>query len=129
MQLNDFAQASALDLNGADADTCPMTATTHHTERLAFRAATVRDAQALRNLALLDSARPLTGEVVLAEVAGSAVAALSLADGRVVADPFARTAQVSELLRAYAARLRGDLRPRRSPWSLLPHRRHLHAAA
>ena len=71
---------------------------------------TVRDADetAIRRLALLDSARPLRGQALVAEVAGRPVAALELSDGRVVADPFEHTAEVVELLRARA----GEMTPR-----------------
>ena len=92
-----------------------------------LRLTTDADATTLRDLALLDSARPLTGPVVLAELGGRAVAARSLADGRVVADPFVPTAAVLELLETYAAR--AATAPRRSAWSLPPQRRHLQAAA
>jgi hypothetical protein len=60
----------------------------------------------LRRLADLDSAAPLTGEVVLAVDGDRAVAAMSVTDGRVVADPFTRTADTVELLREYVAGLR-----------------------
>jgi hypothetical protein len=76
------------------------------TATLTFRAATAADARTLADLAALDSAAPLTGDVLLAEADGTAVAALSLADGRVVADPFARTAAVVEVLRVRARDLR-----------------------
>jgi hypothetical protein len=61
------------------------------------------EATAVRSLAYLDSARPLRGEVVAAFVLDRPVAAVSLADGRVVADPFVPTADVVELLREHAA--------------------------
>ena len=108
-----------------------MTSTAHtHTDApLAVRHATAADAAALRDLALLDSARPLTGPVLLAELGGTLVAARSLADDRAVADPFVRTAAVLDVLRAYAARLSPATATRRSAWSLPPQRRHLHASA
>ncbi|HEV2786327.1 MAG TPA: hypothetical protein VGV67_08075 [Solirubrobacteraceae bacterium] len=59
-----------------------------------------------RRLAALDSASALRGDVVLALVGDRAVAALSLADDRVVADPFVRTASAVALLREFAAALR-----------------------
>jgi hypothetical protein len=73
---------------------------------LTFRPATASDTAALRRLAALDSADPLSGEVVLAESDGCLVAALSTADGRVVADPFVPTAATVHLLRtaSWAAR-------------------------
>ena len=81
-----------------------MTSTTHHrpADALTVRCATVEDAAALADLAALDSAAPLTGDVLVAEVAGAPVAALSAADGRVVADPFALTADVVAVLRVRA---------------------------
>jgi hypothetical protein len=102
-----------------------MSTTSTHTLRLA----TAADDAALRRLAALEETRALTGAVVLAEEDGRLVAALSLADGRSVADPFVRTAAARALLKAYAARLRPATASRRSPWSLLPQRRHLHASA
>lgn len=60
------------------------------------------DEDALRRLALLDSARPLRGRALVAEVDGRPVAALSLDDGRVVADPFTHTADAVALLRLRA---------------------------
>jgi hypothetical protein len=76
----------------------------------AERAVTLRfgfpdDAQALARLATLDSARPLAGPVLLAEVGGELWAALSLADGAVVADPFHPTSALVELLNARARQL------------------------
>ena len=48
--------------------------------------------------ALLDDAPAPPAPLLLAERDGRAVAAQSLADGRVVADPFARSARLLELL-------------------------------
>ena len=72
---------------------------------MVLRAARPNDESDLRRLAALDSARPLRGTALVAEVDGRPVAALDLNDGRVVADPFERTADVVELLRVRAARL------------------------
>jgi hypothetical protein len=96
-----------------------MTSTTH-TAAVAVRVATDADADPLRDLALLDSARRLTGPVVVAEIDGTPVAARSLADGRAVADPFVRTADVLVLLETYAQRVATVAEPRRSPWSWAP---------
>ena len=57
------------------------------------------DAADLRRLAALDSARPLTGDVLLAVSGGDVAAAISLDTGAVVADPFVPTAHRVELLR------------------------------
>jgi hypothetical protein len=67
-----------------------------------IRPATPADADALARLAQLDSQAPLTGRVLLGELGGSLAAAISLADGRVIADPFRRTAQVAVQLRIQA---------------------------
>ena len=79
------------------------------TSPLLLRTATAVDSAALDRLAALDSARPLTGEVMVASAGGDVRAALSLETGRVVADPFYPSAELVELLRAAA----GDRRPRR----------------
>ena len=70
---------------------------------LTVRRASASDAAGLRRLAQLDSAAPLTGDVLLAESGGHPVAALSLVDGRSVADPFAPTAPAVAALRALRA--------------------------
>ena len=62
-----------------------------------IRLATEADAAALRRLAALDSARPLTGRVLIGELDGQPAAALSLKTGVAIADPFQRT----DALRAY----------------------------
>ena len=75
---------------------------------LRVRLADAGDQQRLRRLAALDSALPLTGEVLLAELDGTVVAALSLDDGKVVADPFVPTEPVLDVLAMRAAALRPD---------------------
>src|SRR4051812_212141 len=77
------------------ADTAPMTSA----PTIAIRPAAHEDAANVRGLAFLDSQRPLRGDVLLALEDGEPVAAISVADGRVVADPFRPTAVVVELLR------------------------------
>jgi hypothetical protein len=69
---------------------------------LVLRPATAADAADLERLAALDSARPLTGEVVLASVDGELRAALSLDTGRSVADPFHPSLELVPLLRTAA---------------------------
>ena len=66
---------------------------------ITIRQATSDDAFALRRLAALDDARALRGEVLLAEHAGDIRAALSLETGRAIANPFAPTAELVEMLR------------------------------
>jgi hypothetical protein len=79
---------------------------------IALRTAGPDDAPAIERLAELDSARTPAGEVLLAEVDGEAVAALSLADGLVVASPMVRTAEARALLELRATHL-DEARPRR----------------
>ena len=76
---------------------------------LVLRIAVAADATPLRRLAHMDSARPLCGQTLLAEQGGSVIAALSLDDGRVIADPFLASAGAVGLLRLRAAQLRDAL--------------------
>ncbi len=62
------------------------------------------DAQVAR-LAALDSATVPAGPLLLAEVGGQLWAALSLADGGAIADPFHPTLALVALLRERAAQL------------------------
>ena len=78
----------------------PATTLRPMTSPLLLRPSTAADAAALERLAALDSASPLTGDVVLAYAGGDVRAALSLETGRVVADPFYPSAELVELLRA-----------------------------
>ena len=78
-----------------------------------IRRARAADGPVLARLAALDSARTPGADSLVAEADGVPVAALDLADGRVVADPFAPTADVVDLLRLRAARVRGDARRNR----------------
>ena len=64
-----------------------------------IRQATSGDAFALRRLAALDDRPALRGDVLVAEQAGEMRAAISLKDGRVIANPFARTADLVDVLR------------------------------
>jgi hypothetical protein len=67
-----------------------------------IRAARGSDGAALENLAGLDSQRPLTGDVLVAEQDGVVVAAI--AGDRAIADPFRRTDDLVALLRLRAGR-------------------------
>ncbi len=80
---------------------------------ITVRRATDGDAPALSALAELDSARPLPRPVLVAESGGQLRAALSLADGSAVGDPFHPTAGLVELLRVHAAQLTAPQRERR----------------
>jgi hypothetical protein len=72
---------------------------------LVIRLAVAADEAKLRRLAHLDSARPLSGQALIAEQGGSVVAALSLDDGAVIADPFVASADAAAMLRVRAAQL------------------------
>jgi hypothetical protein len=86
------------------------------TEQIAtvtIRRLTETDGDAIAQLAELDThdlpREPLLG----AEVEGRLVAAVSLADGRVLSDPFTPTTEIQALLELRAAQLRRrDRRPR-----------------
>jgi hypothetical protein len=68
---------------------------------ITIRQATSADALTLRRLAALDDRPALRGEVLLAEHAGDVRAALSLESGRAIANPFAPTADLVEMLRTH----------------------------
>ena len=72
---------------------------------LVIRLAVAADTEQLRRLAHMDSARSLSGQVLLAEQGGSIVAALSLADRAAIADPFVASADAVAMLRVRAAQL------------------------
>ena len=69
--------------------------------QITIRQATSADAFALRRLAALDDRAALRGEVLLAEQAGEVRAALSLDNGRSIANPFAPTGELVEMLKAH----------------------------
>ncbi|MEA2230808.1 MAG: hypothetical protein QOD83_624 [Solirubrobacteraceae bacterium] len=75
------------------------------TAAMAIRRARDVDLPLLHDLAELDSARPIVGAALVAEVNGRPWAALALEDRRVVADPFLPTAAAVELLRLRARQL------------------------
>jgi hypothetical protein len=77
---------------------------------LVLRPATSADTTELERLAALDSAAPLTGEVLLAYAGGQVRAAVSLETGRAVADPFYPSGELVQLLRAATGTRR------RRPW-------------
>src|SRR3954447_4456636 len=80
----------------------PMYSATTHI----IRPATADDDSALERLAALDSQRPIASPALIGERDGRVVAAISLADGRVVADPFVPTAQLVAVMRMRAGALR-----------------------
>jgi hypothetical protein len=68
--------------------------------------ATEEDDASLSCLADLDSGRPLQRPVLIGQIGGEPAAALSLADGRIVADPHRRTDHLLACLRVRADALR-----------------------
>ena len=76
-----------------------------HRDTILIRTSNEHDAPALARLAGLDSAPLPSGRVLVAEVDGTMRAALPLDGGHAIADPFAHTAHLVELLRAHAAAL------------------------
>jgi hypothetical protein len=76
------------------------------------------DGRELARLAELDSAPMPAAPLLIGERAGCAVAALSLRDGAVVADPFVAAADVVAMLRLRARQLgEPTSRPRRQRWA------------
>lgn len=76
------------------------------TDPVTIRPATRADRPALASLAELDSGRVPRGRVLLAELRGTVVAAISLESGELFADPFVSTADVVKDLQAKAAELK-----------------------
>jgi hypothetical protein len=79
------------------------------------REANGRDAAPLERLAQLDSARVPAAPMLVAEVDGELRAAISMADGAVIANPFARTHDLVAMLQTRAGHLPTAQRP------LIPH--------
>ena len=69
---------------------------------LTIRQATSADHTELDRLAKLDSQRLAEDRYTLAEIDGRIVAAISNTTGSSIADPFRRTSDIVELLRAHA---------------------------
>lgn len=89
-----------------------MTQIEHPAAPLVIRIADPADVPALHTLAALDSVLPFTGAALIAELDEQMVAAVSLANGREVADPFVPTSEILELLRMRAKQLKPRLAPR-----------------
>jgi hypothetical protein len=70
-----------------------------------IRFGSIADQRQIACLAALDSSKPPTHPVLLAEVEGQLLAALAISNGAVIADPFHLTADLIGLLRARAAQL------------------------
>jgi len=82
----------------------PNHANTHMPE-VTVRLAHSRDAGQLVDLAALDCATVPAGDVMVAEAGGRIVAALPVAGGPAIADPFRRTAGLVTLLELRATQL------------------------
>ena len=83
-----------------------------HDQTIALRLAETDETGRVQHLAALDSAPALEGQVLLAVADGEPIAAVSLKDGRVVANPFVCTAEAVALLRLREQHLRGTRSPR-----------------
>jgi hypothetical protein len=96
------------------------------TDTYCIRPAADDDRDSLRRLAQLDSQPDLAGSTLIGEIDGAPAAAISLEDGRVIADPFrptthlvtclhvrARALGVSDPRPTFGWRLRATLRPAR----------------
>jgi hypothetical protein len=70
-----------------------------------IRRATDADAFALKRLAVIDSASPPTGDVLLAEMGSELWAAVSVDTGAAIADPFRPSGDLVDLLRFRAERM------------------------
>jgi hypothetical protein len=104
----------------------PMTTSVPHARApVTIRLAGPGDAPALRRLAALDSAEPLSGPALVAEVGDEIWAAVSLEDTGAVADPFRPSGELVALLVARARQLHvaaGAPRRRRRPFAVRPRR-------
>jgi hypothetical protein len=72
---------------------------------LALRLARAADEDPLKRLAELDEQPELSGEVLLACLSGQLIAAISIDEGRVIADPFVATSDAVSLLELRAQQL------------------------
>ena len=81
-------------------------------DTIVIRRAGAADVRVLARLAALDSAAIPGADSLIAERDGVAIAALDLADGRVVADPFERSVDLVELLRLRATSVHAGERRR-----------------
>jgi hypothetical protein len=80
-----------------------------------IRRATEDDRQALERLAALDSARLPSGDILIAEAGYEQQAAIEVATGAAIADPFRPTAHLIALLELRAAGLRKKADSARPP--------------
>jgi hypothetical protein len=71
-----------------------------------IRQAGAEDERALHQLAELDGQRPFSGPALIGEIDGRPAAAVSLFEGRVIADPFQPTTVLRQVLRMRLGALR-----------------------
>src|SRR5919201_1770063 len=74
-------------------------------DAVTIRRAGADDEAALRRLADLDSTRVPDGPILMAEIGGQAVAAISILSGESFADPFTPTLELRRLLELRASQL------------------------
>ncbi len=87
---------------------------------ITIRSAAPGDDEALRRLAQRDTRAVPEGELLVALVDGEARAAISLASGETIADPFHRTVELVGMLTLHRSRLGREPRrrgPKRLLWS------------
>jgi len=89
----------------------------NHRGGIEIRLLSADDGVAVKRLAQLDSTQPPLAPLLGAFGQGRLLAALSLGDGAVIADPFVRTAELREVLQWRAANLHGG--PKRRLRNLL----------
>ena len=91
-----------------------------------LRRATAADTTALRELAELDGQQSLAGPALIGEIDGKPAAAISLIDGRVIADPFRPTDVLTQVLHMRYGAMRAHTRtpslPKRMREALAPFR-------
>ena len=80
--------------------------TTIHTDGISIRHLGADDLPEVERLAQLESRRPPEGALLGVEIEGRLLAAISLATGESIADPFSRTGELRALLELRAAQLR-----------------------
>lgn len=85
-----------------------------------IRMATVADEREIRRLAALDTSPAPVAPALIASEDGALVAALSLADGGAVANPFVPSRDALDLLRLRAAHIRRERLPSRRRLSVSP---------
>ncbi len=78
----------------------------HPSNAYVIRQASEHDERALHRLAELDGQRPFSGPALIGEIDGRPAAAVSLFEGRTIADPFQPTTVLQQVLRMRLGALR-----------------------